>query len=247
LTVREEDCGSVSRTMAGRGRLRIVLIMTATGSSLAASDARRVAPRSGDAQVLGSLLILGGVFWLLQRSGVVELSWRGALSVLLVVLGVGMVITARRGGNVGLIVLGAVMTLVLVSTSSIDIGVLNDGVGQRVLSPMTVAAAQRENALGVGELQIDLRELALPDGETELKYTMGVGELDITLPASTEDVAVRVRATMQGGELDVLDKHRTGGSLSVRAEDRGYDTAAKKLDIVVTMGFGNLQVARAPF
>lgn len=215
--------------------------MTATSRPIATTRSR-----SGDAQVVGALLILGGVFWLLQRSGLLELNWRTVISVLLVVLGVGMVVTARRGSGGLLIFVGAVMTLVLVSTSSIDVGVLSEGIGQRVAFPTTVEAAERADSLGIGELRVDLRNLELEEGTTELKYTMGIGEMNITLP-DADDVAVRVRASMQGGELDVLGQNRNGGKLSVRTEDPTYDVAPKKLDIVITMGFGNVQVGRAPF
>jgi predicted membrane protein len=138
-----------------------------------------------------------------------------------------------------------VMSVVLLSTSSLDLGVLSEGVGSRVAIPLSVSDASGGESLGVGELEVDLRQLEVPAGTTaKLKYRMGVGEMVITLP---DDIPVRVTASLEGGELDVLDQHRNGGNLSAFVEDPGYADADRRIEIVITMGFGNVQVSRAPF
>ena len=225
--------------MAGGARVPILLPMTSPGPTM-------VTRRSRDGQVLGAMLVLGGVFWLLQRSGVLTLSWQAVLSILLTVLGVGLVMTARSRGGSGLILVGVVMTLVLVSTSSIDVGVIQDGVGEHTARPLTVADAKETTGLGVGSMEIDLRDLELPSGDTtELKYTMGVGELHLVLPGVAEDVAVRVVTKVRAGQAEVLGREENGSNLNLVVEDRGYDDATTRLDIEITMGLGNVQVARA--
>ena len=242
-TVRKDDRGSASGTMAARRRVRILRLMIARSDERAVARSRTGG--AGDAQVVGALLILGGIFWLLQRSGLLELSWQSTLSMLLMTLGLGLVVTARRRGGGGLVFVGIVMSVVLLSTSSIDLGVLSEGVGSRVAVPLSVSEASGGESLGVGEMNVDLRQLDVPESTTaKLKYRMGVGEMVITLP---DDIPVRVTASLEGGELDVLDQHRNGGNLSVSVEDPGYRAATRRIEIDITMGFGNIQVARAPF
>src|SRR5688500_1116110 len=105
--------------MARPPRVPILRVMTAT------TRAPTAGPRSADGQLIGTMLVASGVAWLLQRSGVVDFSWETLLAGLLVILGVGMVVTARRGGGMGLVAIGLALTIALASTSSIEVGALS--------------------------------------------------------------------------------------------------------------------------
>jgi hypothetical protein len=193
--------------------------------------------------VVGGLLILGGVVWLFQRAGVVHLSWESVLSGLLIALGAGMVMTARRPRGRGLILLGVALTLVLAGTSSVDVGLAKDGVGDRSLHPPTLAAARTYPSFFAGHLDVDLRDLDVPVGESSLRYQIGVGELVIRLPKD-ESVGVRITSSVRGGELKILGQVRSGSNVSLPYSDPNFDAAERRLVVDLSAGFASVQVTR---
>lgn len=204
---------------------------------------------SADGQVLGALLLLGGVAWLLDRSGVLDLSWQTVLSILLLALGVGMVLTARRRGGPGLVVLGVVLVVALIGTSSIDVGLLNEGMATRSISVVTPADAGRSSQLGIGQLDVDLTRLQLEataaaSDAAPMKYRLGLGHLVVRLPPK-ETVAVRVEASVRGGKVELPDGTlRKGNDLEVVWADEDFEESAKKLTLDLGLGFGAVQVVR---
>lgn len=215
--------------------------------SRAGAPSRRRAGRRGDvadSQVFGAVLVLAGVLLLLMRAGAVTLSWQAVVSSLLVVLGLGMLVTVRRPTGPLLIVAGAVMTLVLLSASSIDVGVLNAGVGERSFRALTVADATATDRLAIGQITADLSDLDVPVGATSLTYDVGVGEIVVILPADT-DIGVRVSGAIRAGEIDVLGRTASGTDARRVVKSPGYDAAERRLDLRVGAGFGNVKVTRA--
>lgn len=193
--------------------------------------------------MLGALLVLSGVVWLIQRAGIIHVSWEAMLSALLIALGVGMVVTARRPRGRGLILLGVALTLVLAGTSSVDVGLAKDGIGDRSLRPVSVVTAGSNASLGVGHLDVDLRDLTVPVGESSLRYGIGVGELIVHLPTDS-GVAVRINSSARGGELQVLGVVRSGSNVSLPYRDPNYATAERRLALELSAGFASVQVTR---
>lgn len=199
---------------------------------------------SADGQVLGALLILTGVGWLLRRSGV-DVSWQAIVSVLLLALGAGMVLTSRRRGGPGLVLLGATLALVLLATSSVDVGLLNEGVGDRTISATTFDEARRDTLLGIGQLDVNLSEFEFPDGRNELDYRLGLGHLVLRLPPVQEGTAVRVEVSARGGKIELPDgRVRKGPDLEMVLEDKSWRTAQHRMTIDLGVGFGFVQVVR---
>jgi hypothetical protein len=204
---------------------------------------------SADGQVLGLLLLLGGVAWLLDRSEVVDLAWITVLSALLAVLGVGMVVTARRRGGPGLFFLGAALTVVLAAASSVDLGLVGEGIDDRRIVSSAVDEAKRDaelhGELFAGQLTVDLTDLREIEGTTALRYRMGMGHLVIHLPPRSE-VFVDVRTTVRGGKVEMPEGALEKGSdLTVRFVDpTGEGAPPSRLVVHLTMGFGAVQVLR---
>src|SRR5687767_7834436 len=117
---------------------------------------RRGGRDAADGQVLGVMLVVGGIGWFLQQAGLVSLSAGTVLSCLLIALGIGLVLTARRAGGIGLVVVGLVLTVVLASTSAVDPGLLQRGAGERTFAPATASELEARYALGAGSLTLDL-------------------------------------------------------------------------------------------
>ena len=221
--------------------------MTADGPA----RTRHQRSQSADGQVLGLLLLLGGVAWLLDRSEVVNLSWVTVLSGLLVVLGVGMVLTARRRGGPGLFFLGVALTVVLAAASSVDLGLVGEGIDDRRIAASTLSQASRQaqsqGELFAGQLDVDLTDITTlegVDGAETLKYRLGFGHLILRLPPE-DDVPVEVRTTVRGGKVELFGQRVEKGShLAVKHEDDTFDSATNMLVVQVTMGLGAVQVVR---
>ena len=221
------------------------------GMALTTSPTQRPRPRrrggrdSADGQVLGALLVLGGIGWFLQQVGLVQLSVRTVLSSLLIALGVGLVLTARRAGGAGLVIVGLVLVVVLASASAVDVGLLQRGVGERTFTPVDAGDVADRYQLGIGSLTLDLSQVdAASLGDRDIDVQVGVGELVVLLPPKSE-LAVDVLARARAGELDVLslDGQDDGTDLSERFGDPEAE-GVPRVDLDLDVGVGTVQVVR---
>ena len=79
--------------------------------------------------------------------------------------------------------------------------------------------------LGIGTLDLDLRELKLPLGETHVDASVDVGDLHVIVPAG---VALQAHGTAEIGEVDLPGD--VGGRRPQRRERRRRDRAARARD-----------------
>ena len=108
--------------------------------------------------MLGLVLVLFGVGWLLEALGV-DVPWDIVFPAVLIGIGIMLVSSARSGaGQVGLIVAGIVLTILLVLGTAIDIP-LGGGVGDRTVRP-SAERIEPEYERGIGKLTLDLTEVA---------------------------------------------------------------------------------------
>ena len=91
-----------------------------------------------------------------------------AVAIIAIVAGFGLIAAGLLGGPRWLIlpVIVLVLPLAVVSAAGID---LHGGVGKRDFHPATVAELRPEYRLGVGEMDLDLRRMALPAGTTHVQ------------------------------------------------------------------------------
>jgi hypothetical protein len=230
--------------MAAGDEVRNVAGMAATRSPDRVATTRR---SSADGQLLGILLVLGGIAWLVQQTGVVDLSVTTVLSALLLVLGVGLVVTARSHGGAGLVLVGLALTVVLASASAVDVGLLQRGVGERTFRPTTAAAIDEPFQLGLGSLTVDLTGVDAEDLAGErVRVQMGVGEVLVLLPPADE-VAVEIVAEARAGEVDLLSSGSEDGGTNIRKTHRdpsGAAASAEVLHVDLDVGLGSIQVVR---
>src|SRR5918996_1501795 len=112
-------------------------------------------------------------------------------------------ISARRSRQGGLIARGVILTILSALTASTD---LAGGVGDRRVE-LSGAEPVRDQELGIGQLVVDLSELA-PGGPVAVSAEVGIGQLEVELPP---DLPVRVRATSGIGRLK-CSRSRTAAS-----------------------------------
>ena len=190
--------------------------------------------------VLGAVLVVLGLGWLAEDQGWLDVRGEALLAGALLLVGIAVLATARSGVGGGLVVLGTVLALVLVAWHSLPHAEqVPPSAGNTVERPVQPAELQPRYALGAGNLEVDLRRLALPPGSTPLTAEVGVGNVVVRVPPGS---AVEVDASAGTGHLDVLGVERQGVSPSVRVVRDG--TSGARLLLEVATGVGNVQVTR---
>ena len=189
--------------------------------------------------LVGALLVLVGIGWLLDAGGV-EVPWRAILPAALIAVGLACAAGAFQGRQHALMVVGVALTLVL------SLGVAADwdldlplaGVGDRSERPMSPAQL-REYELGVGNFELDLRQLELPLGTTTVKARVGIGQLVVQVP---QGVSVQVVASSGLGNVQVFGEEDGGiGSRIDASSEQGGD---RHLELDARVGLGEVRVDR---
>jgi phage shock protein PspC (stress-responsive transcriptional regulator) len=161
------------------------------------------------------------------------------IAALAVATGLVLVATAFVGGARWLIVpaLALVLPLGVVAAADID---LDGGVGDRDYRPATMSQVRDRYDLGIGSLRVDLRDVDLPQGETDLAVKVGVGEAVLYVPSNacvTSDVQVGA------GGSDVLDRDNDGVDVSY-TDDAPAPAGTPELHVNADVGVGVIEVVR---
>ena len=186
------------------------------------------------------MLILVGIAWLLDAGGV-EVPWRAILPGALIAVGLACVAGVFRGRQHALMVVGIALMLVLSLAVAADWDLdvpLGGGVGDRTELPSTPADLT-EYELGVGNLQVDLRQLQVPPGTTVVEARVGIGELEVEVPGG---VSVEAVAKSGLGEVQVLGEQEGGFATRVATTSEAGGDRRLRLDLRV--GLGQVRVER---
>lgn len=179
----------------------------------------------------GVLLIFVGGVWLWNNLDLGPRIPLGSLwPLLLIVLGIYIIL--RQTGRVGPLRTGGGM-----SGETID-HIIGD---VRLGGPGTTARSSNVLSI-IGDVDVDLRQAAIPDGETTIHVRSLIGDIDIMLPT---DVAFFAGASVVIGELRVMDQRRDGFLLDLSSSSPDYATATRKLRIEVDMFIGDAMIVRA--
>jgi phage shock protein PspC (stress-responsive transcriptional regulator) len=188
--------------------------------------------------VVGMLLAAAGIAGLLDALDAWSVDLRVAIGATVVVVGVAIVAGAATGRRVaGLVGLGLLLLPVLVLSLALHVP-LRGGVGDRVRHPEAIGAVPARYRLAIGDLTVDLRDLALPDGETAVRATVGVGHVLVYVP---DDVAVDVRGRAQVGDVVLLGRDQDGVDVDEHVVD---GDGPKRLTLDLEVGIGQVEVRR---
>jgi phage shock protein PspC (stress-responsive transcriptional regulator) len=190
---------------------------------------------------LGVLLAAGGVAALLDVTGVVDVPLDVALAVALVVVGVLVAVGAFFRRAAGLALLGLVLAFALAGVALADLGE-GGPVGDRTFRPLAVTELEDEYNVRIGSLELDLRDLELPPGETRVEANVGIGELHVLVP---DDVAVDATGDARAGEVTVLGRDDDGWHVRERVVEQGPAGSEPRLVVDAEIGFGDIEIRRA--
>lgn len=183
----------------------------------------------------GLALIGAGVLWILSLAGV-DIRWDLIVPIALIGIGLLLAIGARWGTGGGLLGLGIVLTIVAIVTAALPVSA---SAGDRDLTITEIAELEPSYSLGVGNLTLDLRDVELPPGTTELAARVTLGELVIQVP---DRVAVTGQASATIGEVVGFDRTSGGVGSSIRLAGDGPDGPI--LDLDLRAGIGRIEVTR---
>src|SRR5829696_639334 len=160
-----------------------------------------------------------------------------AVAGLVIACGVGLVGGAFRGGARWLIVPATVLALPLAAVAATDLDVRGTW-GDRTFRPADVAELGDGYEMGVGSMKVDLRDLELPPGRTDLPLQIGVGEIQVLVP---EDMCVTTDAEISLGAVDTGDGEEGGVDVDVH-DRRAPDPGVRYVHLDVDLGVGHLLV-----
>jgi phage shock protein PspC (stress-responsive transcriptional regulator) len=197
-------------------------------------------------QVIGLGLVAVAVAVLLSHATL----WpRGDAAWVLVLLAGAVVLwTQRRAGGArprvlrGLAIAAVVVVVLMLAAAAavatafhVNVG---NGIGTRTYVPTAAADVHRDYELGIGRLRLDLSNVRLLRGETNVDARVGIGDLVVTVP---ENAAVRVKGDAQVGAVDVFDRHADGHDAGLTVGATGH----RVLVLHVRAGLGQVMVKRA--
>jgi phage shock protein PspC (stress-responsive transcriptional regulator) len=213
-----------------------VLLWRAAGGALPADgDPARIAARGAIAFLIG-LAALGafvGVFLLAALGG------GTVLAILAIVAGMALVVAAFAGGARWLIPPALVLVLPLAIVAAADINI-DGGAGERHYRPTSAGELRPDYRLGMGELEVDLRDVTLPAGNTDLGVKVGVGHAVVRVPENacvTSDVQIGV------GHAQVLNRSSDGVDVAF-VQSAATASARPRLHLDADIGIGALEVVR---
>lgn len=200
--------------------------------------------RSMAAAAVGLVLVTVGVLALLESLGMaVPLGVLGPA--LLVLLGLGVLASAVRGespeGLVGLaVLLGVMLSIATLLGALLDVP-LRGAVGDLEVRPASASDLEGEYRMLVGSLVVDLRDVELPPGTTELAVSTVMGEVEVLLP---QGLSVDVDGSVAAGNADVLGVTHDGVAVDNDQRPDDWDDADPRLRLTVGAGLGEIRVTR---
>jgi phage shock protein PspC (stress-responsive transcriptional regulator) len=156
---------------------------------------------------------------------------------LIIACGIGLVGGAFRGGARWLIAPAVVLALPLAAVAATDLDVRGTW-GDRTFRPATVAELGDGYEMGVGSMRVDLRELELPPGRTELPLEIGVGEIQVLVP---HDMCVTSDGNISLGAVDTGGGEEGGVDVDVDGSPP-VDPGVRYLHLDIDIGVGALRV-----
>jgi phage shock protein PspC (stress-responsive transcriptional regulator) len=208
-----------------------MLLWRALGGSPGDDLAQTAARAALAGLILVAALGAGGAVGLAAAMGGGPVVAAGAI-----VAGLALLAAGLLGGPRWLIlpVIVLVVPLAIVTAANID---LRGGVGERTYRVADVSELQPSYRLGMGRLNVDLRQLRVPAGRTDVKLRLGIGDAVVRVP---DGACVTTDAHVGAGRTNVLDRVQSGADVRVLEPAPRGTLATLHLDADV--GVGDLRV-----
>lgn len=216
-----------------------VVTSPAAPSAPAPSPVRREPSMLGRL-VVGAAALAVGISVLLGNTGVVDVTAKGVVVLLLVIVGVGLLIGARWGRARWLIIPGVLLVFALGAATTLPRG-FTGRYGDVAWRPTRLSELRSEYVHGAGNVVLDMSRVPFGSSDEEVDVELNFGNLNVIVPP---DVPVVVHAEVTGGNIDLLGKESNGWDVEDTVRGRG-DPDLGILTVNADVGFGNIEVRRA--
>lgn len=197
-------------------------------------------PASMPQIVGGGVLVLIGMLWLLERTGAIDMSVTAVLALGTMVIGIALMLLAKDGPHVGLIVFGTLLGLVTLVTAVVPFEGFQGAAGDRTFAISSIDEIRPDYNLSVGTLTIDLSQIDDLGSATPLTASVGMGELVVLVP---EDVEIAVDASVGVGQIEILGRVVDGVDIDDVYESPGYSESSESISLDLQAFTGRVEVA----
>lgn len=188
----------------------------------------------------GGVLIFIGLLWLMERTGIIDVSVTAVLALGTIVIGVSLMLLARDGPHGGLIVFGTLLALVTLLTAAAPFEGFQGGVGDRTIVIDSVDDIRPDYNLAMGKLTLDLRDIGDLEMATAVTASVGLGELVVLVPDGTE---IEVDASVGAGQIEILGRVTDGVGIDDTYESPGFAESSASLSLELQAFTGRVEVA----
>jgi phage shock protein PspC (stress-responsive transcriptional regulator) len=189
--------------------------------------------------VVGACAVVIGIGLVLNNTGVIDLTAKGILAVLVAIIGAGLITGAWAGRARWLIFPGIGLTFALMLATWVP-AFASGSFGNIVWQPQSRKALLPSYEHGAGQAVLDLTEVTFDERPREVEVDVNFGELLVVVP---DDVPVTVNAHVQGGEIDNFGTVNDGWDIGNTRSESG-DEDIGRLTIDAEVAFGELMIRR---
>jgi phage shock protein PspC (stress-responsive transcriptional regulator) len=198
-----------------RDRPRRLLGLAVIGlAAILALSSAHIWPSPGNLWVAVALLVAAVAWW---RSGAASVGRR-------------RIVVASLLGAFALAIIGLVLAIRVP---------LFAGIGNRNDAPAVAQDIHSKYTLGIGRLDLDFSNVQLPKGQTFVKATVGIGNLQVAVP---QDATVDVVGRAQAGDVQLLSQDDNG--LHVRSHIVDRTGSGRVIVLDLRTGLGKVAVTR---
>jgi phage shock protein PspC (stress-responsive transcriptional regulator) len=189
---------------------------------------------------LSAALVVGGILGALDLADVIDISAEAIAATILIIFGVGLVVSAWFGRARSLIGLGLATLVALVVIAAVDVP-LSGGFGERHVEPVAAREFGDPVRLAAGKITIDLTRFNDAGATGMLDASVGAGEIVVIYP---DDIRLEANADVSAGDInrDLADDIRVNGE-SVVHDPVGASRGTVRLNLEV--GAGNIRFEEA--
>jgi phage shock protein PspC (stress-responsive transcriptional regulator) len=213
--------------------IAVLTLLAVAGYRAIGEEIRNDPARLGAKLVLVLIALAAALVAATGVGFVVALGGGVAVAIVSMVAGLGLITAGLLGGPRWLILPVLVLVVPLAVVSAADLN-LEGGVGEATYRPVAVDDLRPEYRIGVGRVDLDLRDVKFPAGSTEVNVRVGIGEARVLVPAG---VCASIDGDIGMGAADIPNRYQEGPDIAI-------DEPAKQLVINADIGVGHLQVDR---
>ncbi|MEA2506298.1 MAG: hypothetical protein QOH48_916 [Actinomycetota bacterium] len=188
---------------------------------------------------VAAVLLTLGAAALLDAANAVHITLGRYLALPLAVIGAGLIVGAWRGRSRLLVFLGLLLIPFVLVASLVHVP-LTGGAGRFLYQPQNAAELRSNYHIAAGQLTLDLRQITLGPGTTDITATVGAGEVRIFVPRHTS-LDISGRAGIGGVNIFGHQQAGTGVHVQTTADPA---SSARQLALHLQAGVGDITVER---